>query len=319
MRLRCRLIPLVVLALAASGAALYTPDRERAALEARYLAAPTDLRVVDGVRLHVRDEGPRDAEAVVLLHGLGASLHTWDPWAAALARDRRVIRLDLPGHGLTGPSPDGDYTDVRAHRLLAALLDSLRLGRVTVVGHSMGGRLAWSFAAERPERVARLVLIAPDGFASPGFEYDRPADVPAALGLMRWVLPAPLLRANLAPAYADPDRITEETFRRYQDLLLAPGNREAMLTRLRQTVLTDPAPRLARITAPTLVLWGEADGMIPVRNADDYARRMPHATVVRLPGLGHVPFEEAPAVALGPVRAFLDGEPTSQTSRIGPG
>lgn len=319
MRLRRRLLLIAVLALAACGAALYTPDRERAALEARYLASPADLRLVDGVRLHVRDEGPRDAEPVVLLHGLGASLHTWDPWAEQLARDRRVIRLDLPGHGLTGPSPDGDYADARAHRLLAALLESLGLDRVTLVGHSMGGRLAWSFAAERPERVTRLVLIAPDGFASPGFEYDRPAEVPAVLGLMRWVLPAPLLRANLAPAYADPSRITEETFRRYQELLLAPGNREAMLARLRQTVLTDPSPRLARITAPTLVLWGEADGMIPVRNADDYARLIPHATVVRLPGLGHVPFEEAPAVALAPVRAFLDGAPRAQPTRIDPG
>lgn len=319
MRRRSRVLLILLALVGASGAALYTPDRERAALEARYLASPTDLRVIDGVRLHVRDEGPRGADAVVLLHGLGSSLHTWDAWTRDLATTRRVVRLDLPGHGLTGPAPDGDYADARAHRLLVALLDSLRLDRVTLVGHSMGGRLAWSFAAERPERVARLVLIAPDGFASPGFEYDRPAEVPAVLGLMRWVLPAPLLRANLTPAYADPSRITEATFRRYQDLLLAPGNREAALARLRQTVLTDPAPRLARITAPTLVLWGEADGMIPVRNADDYARLIPGVTVVRLPRLGHVPFEEAPAVALGPVRAFLDGAPTPQISRIGPG
>lgn len=289
----------------ACGAALYTPDRDRAALEAQYLARPTDLRMVDGVRLHVRDEGPRDTEAIVLIHGLGASLHTWEPWAGALSATHRVVRFDVPGHGLTGPDPANDYSDARSLRLLHALLDSLQLDRVMLVGHSLGGRLAWSYAADHPERIARLVLIAPDGFASPGFEYDRPADVPAVLGVMRWVLPAPLLRANLAPAYRDPARLTDSVAGRYHDLMLVPGNREALLSRLRQTVLTDPSSRLLRITAPTLLLWGEDDAMIPVQNAEDYRRLMPNAAVVRLPGLGHVPFEEAPAEALVPVRAFL--------------
>jgi len=301
-------LSVAALAFMACGAALYTPDRNRTALEAQYLARPTDLRMVDGVRLHVRDEGPRDAETIVLVHGLGASLHTWDPWARDLSTTHRVVRFDVPGHGLTGPDPANNYSDARSLRLLHALLDSLQLDRVTLVGHSMGGRLAWSYAAEHPARVARLVLIAPDGFASPGFEYDTPADVPSVLGLMRWVLPAPLLRANLTPAYADPARLTDSVARRYHDLMLVPGNRDALLSRLRQTVLTDPAPRLARITAPTLLLWGEDDAMIPVQNAEDYLRMMPNATVVRLPGLGHVPFEEAPSEALVPVRAFLAGD-----------
>lgn len=300
------LLSVAALALVACGAALYTPDRDRAALEARYLAQPTDLRDVDGVRLHVRDEGPRDADAIVLVHGLGASLHTWEPWVRALSKTHRVVRFDVPGHGLTGPDPTNDYSDARSRRLLHALLDTLRLDRVMLVGHSMGGRLAWSYAAEHPERITRLVLIAPDGFASPGFEYDKPAEVPAVLGLMRWVLPAFVLRANLTAAYSDPERLTDSVAGRYQDLMLAPGNREALLARLRQTVLTDPASRLARITVPTLLLWGEDDGMIPVQNAEDYLRLMPNATVVRLPGLGHVPFEEAPAEALVPVRAFLE-------------
>jgi pimeloyl-ACP methyl ester carboxylesterase len=302
------LLSITALALVACGAALYTPDRDRAVLEARYLVRPTDLRSIDGVRLHVRDEGPRDAEAIVLIHGLGASLHTWEPWARDLSTTHRVVRFDVPGHGLTGPDPADNYSDARSLRLLHALLDSLRLDQVTLVGHSMGGRLAWSYAAEHPERIARLVLIAPDGFASPGFEYDTPADVPAVLGVMRWVLPAPLLRANLTPAYSDPARLTDSVAGRYHDLMLVPGNRDALLSRLRQTVLTDPAPRLSRIAAPTLLLWGEDDAMIPVQNAEDYRRLMPDASVVRLPGLGHVPFEEAPAEALVPVRAFLEGD-----------
>lgn len=304
--IRLRQLLLLSAALLVAGtAAAYTPDLDRALLERRYLATPGDLRVVDGVTLHVRDTGPRGAPALLLLHGLGSSLHTWEPWARALDTAFRVVRVDLPGHGLSSPVPAGDYGDARARRLLVALMDSLRLSQATLIGNSMGGRLAWSFAAEFPERVARLVLIAPDGFESPGFAYDRPAEVPAALGLMRWVLPEALLRANLAPAYARPERLADSVVGRYHDLMRAPGNRDALLQRMRQTVLTDPVPRLRRLAMPTLLLWGEQDRMIPISNADDYLRAMPQATLVRLPDLGHLPFEEAPAVSLPPLREFL--------------
>lgn len=285
---------------------LYTPDVSRTALEARYLAAASDLRTVDGTALHLRDEGPRGAPVLVLLHGLGSSLHTWDAWANSLADHYRVVRFDFPGHGLSGPAAEDDYSDARTLQLLEAVLDTLGISRATLVGNSMGGRIAWSFAADRPERMDRLVLIAPDGFASPGFEYDTPPEVPAVLGLMRWVLPRPMLAANLKPAYADPNVLSDTLVERYHDLLLAPGNRDAMLDRMKQTLLRDPVPRLQRISAQTLLLWGEADGMIPVRNIDDYLAAIPGATRVVLPGLGHLPFEESPARALEPVRAFLE-------------
>ncbi|WP_353267747.1 alpha/beta hydrolase [Gemmatimonas sp.] len=304
---RHAVIAAVSVALCAGAALLYTPDRDRAQLEARYLARPSDVRMVDGVSLHVRDSGPRGAPTLVLLHGLGASLHTWEPWARALETQYRVVRFDFPGHGLSGAPLDNDYSDARSRRLLVALLDSLGVPRATLVGNSMGGRIAWSFAAEHPERMEKLVLIAPDGFESPGFAYDKPAEVPAVLGAMRWVLPRAMLVANLAPAYAQPSRLTDSTATRYYDLMLAPGNRERLLQRMQQTVLTDPIPRLRRITAPTLLLWGAQDQMIPVSNAQDYLAAIPGATLVTLPGLGHLPFEEAPQQALPALLNFLNG------------
>jgi pimeloyl-ACP methyl ester carboxylesterase len=75
-----------------------------------------------------------------------------------------------------------------------------------------------------------------------------------------------------------------------------------------QVILRDPAPTLVRIQTPTLLLWGEQDGMIPISNAADYLRDLPHATLVRLPGLGHLPFEEDPAASLVPVERFLNGQ-----------
>ena len=295
----------VLLTLGLSAYALWTPDRERGALEARYLQSPGDLVDVAGVRLHVRDSGPRDAPVLLLIHGFGSSLQTWDGWVPALQADHRVIRVDLPGSGLSAPEPAGDYSDARCLQLLLALLDQRGVARASVLGHSIGGRIAWTFAAQHPERVDQLVLVAPDGFASPGFEYGQRPELPWAMRLMRQVLPRPLLRMSLAPAYADPATLVDGLLTRYHDLMLAPGARDALLQRLGQTVLVDPRPWLARIQAPTLLLWGERDAMIPFANSADYLKAMPQARLVALPGVGHLPQEELPALGLAALQGFL--------------
>ena len=307
------LMGLLAALLLATAAWLWTPDLTQGELEASYARGPGDFVQVDGVRLHLRDSGPRDAPAVILLHGFGASLHTWEPWAQALSAHYRVIRYDLPGSGLSSPDPGGDYSDTRSLHLLLSLMDHLGLQRATLVGHSMGGRIAWRMAAANPQRVAGLVLVAPDGFASPGFEYGKPPDVPAMLQLMRVVLPRALLRLNLAPAYAHADRLSDDTVARYHDLLRAPGARQAMLQRMEQIVLHDPVPLLAHIQSPTLLMWGDQDAMIPVANAKDYLRALPAATgarLVSLPGVGHLPHEEAPAAGLPALLGFLQALPT---------
>ena len=123
--------------------------------------------------------------------------------------------------------------------------------------------------------------------------------------LMRYALPKVMLRPTLAAAYTDPSTLTDDLLNRYYDLMLAPGVRDAVLARMAQVVLQDPVPLLRRITAPTLLLWGEKDAMIPVTNAEDYRKALPNSTLVKLSNLGHLPFEEAPAQSLEPVRAFL--------------
>ena len=246
-----------------------------------------------------------DVPALIMLHGFGASLHTWEPWAQSLAGDYRVIRFDLPGSGLSPPDTTGDYTDARSMQIVAALMDHLGVARATLIGNSMGGRIAWTFAATQPARVDKLVLLSPDGFASPGFEYDKAPEVPALMSLMRHCLPRFMLKMSLEPAYADKTVLTDAMTDRYHDLMLAPGGRDAMMQRMAQVKLVDPVPLLQRITAPTLLVWGEQDAMIPVANAADYKAAIADATVVTLPDVGHLPHEEAPARALEPVRTFL--------------
>jgi pimeloyl-ACP methyl ester carboxylesterase len=301
-----RFAPVMVLtALTLLSLWLWTPDVPRASLEARYMDSPADLRSVGPWQLHVRQSGPPDAPAVVLLHGFGSSLHTWDAWAQGLATTHRVVRIDLPGSGLSPPDPAHDYRDERSLDMLIALMDSLGLQRASLVGHSMGGRIAWTFAAKFPERVDKLVLVAPDGFASFGFEYGKPMVVPATLGLMRHVLPKPLLCMNLKSAYARPEALSDAVTTRYHDLILAPGARQAMLDRLRQTVLQEPLPLLRQIKAPTLLVWGEADAMIPLSNAQDYLQALQSSRLVSWPQVGHLPQEEAAELSLKAVADFL--------------
>jgi len=300
-----KLVALSFLALLGATACAWTPDISRDELAKQYLENPNDLIEVDGAILHVRDTGPREAHPLILIHGFGSSLHTWEEWTKVLEQEYRVIRLDLPGAGLSPPDPISDYTDTRVIELLRQLMDQNKLGPTTFIGNSIGGRIAWTMAAAHPDRVAKLILVAPDGFASPSFEYGVKTDAPTILHASKYFLPRWAVRPNLAAAYADPEKLSEETFERYYQFLLASGNRQALIDRLEQTILTDPVPRLKTIQTPVLLLWGEQDGLIPVTNAQDYLEVLPNAQLATIPQSGHLPMEETPKASLEPVLKFL--------------
>lgn len=283
----------------------WSPDKNREILESQYAKPPDTFVSVLGLRVRVRESGRSEAPAVILLHGFGASLDTWDKWASSLLADFRVIRFDLPGAGLTGADPTGNYSDVRGMQVLTALMDKLRIPRATLVGHSMGGRLAWRYAADNPGRVDKLVLVSPDGFASEGFDYGKAPEVPATFKLMPYFFPKFMVRMSLEPAYANSSFLTDELISRYYDLMLAPGVRKAMIAKLEQSILPDPIPLLKRIEAPTLLIWGDKDAMIPIANAADYVRTLVKSTLITVPGVGHLAHEEASDATIVAVKEFL--------------
>lgn len=285
---------------------LWTPDKSKAELEKIYGSPKNAYVSALGVNLHYQDTGPsKNAIPILFLHGFGASLQTWDTWAQALSDEYRVISVDLPGFGLTGEDPSGIYTDQRSVEVLEAFLKELNIPKVVLVGNSMGGKFAWQFAARYPNQVTKLVLISPDGYASPGIEYGKKIEVPAIADLYRYFFSRMFLVMNLKPAYANPNTLNDALVNRYYDLMLAPGVRGAILGRMQQTVLQDPVPSLSSIQVPTLLIWGEKDAFIPIRNSNDYLKVMPNAKRVSLPNIGHLPQEEQPSIGLAALKDFL--------------
>lgn len=280
------------------------PDRSPARLEARYTNDRSAFLDAAGARVHYRDEGPRDAPVVLALHGMCSSLHTWEGWVDALADSVRIVRLDLPGFGLTGPSDASEYSLSYYVEALVEFCEALGIDRVIPAGNSLGGAIAWRFAATHPERVEGLILLNSDrqevvpaeaeAFAIPGL------DVAA-----RYATPRSALRTVLRDAYGDPSALTAARVRRYHDLVLRAGNRRATLKVLRDAAPADVTPR--DVTCRTLVQWGEADDWLPVSLGERLTAEIPDATMRTYPGVGHVPMEEAPRETAADVATFLDG------------
>jgi pimeloyl-ACP methyl ester carboxylesterase len=293
------------------------PDRPVQSLVARWAPPPSDFIDVKGQIVHVRDEGPRsDASPIVLLHGTGASLHTWEGWVRTLKKTRRVITLDLPGFGLTGPFTGqyaaGDYRGDTYARFVLDVLDALGVNSAVIGGNSLGGEVAWRAVTLAPSRFTRLVLVDASGYAfTPGSVPlgFRIARIPMLNRLGEHLLPRALVAASVANVYADDARVTEALVDRYYELTLREGNRHALGLRLQQLEPGAATSRLKTIVVPTLVLWGGADQLIPVENAQRFAGDIQGARVVVLAGLGHVPHEEDPARSLVPVLDFLEIKP----------
>jgi pimeloyl-ACP methyl ester carboxylesterase len=312
-----RLLRLLGILLVLSAVALAfsrAPDRSVESLVARWAPPPSEFIELKGQLVHLRDEGPKsDPEPVVLIHGTSASLHTWDGWVKALKGQRRVITFDLPAFGLTGPFA-GQYTrdDYRGDtyaRFVLDLLDQLKVQRAVIGGNSLGGEVAWRTAVLAPERVAGLILV---DAAGPAF---TPQSMPIGFTIARtpvvnripeWVLPRGLVASSVANVYGDPSKVTPELVDRYFELTLREGNRRALGVRMMQTSIKgEDAERIKQVKAPTLILWGGRDRLIPPEAARVFERDIAGSKLVVFPELGHVPHEEDAARTVASVREFL--------------
>ena len=288
--------------------AVWAPDKPMDELKRRWAQPPSQFLMVEGMQVHLRDEGPRDdPQPLVLLHGTSDSLHTWDAWTAALQPQRRVIRFDLPGFGLTGPRPDNDYSIQAYVAFTRALLDRLGVQRCVLVGNSLGGEVAWASALAMPQRVQRLVLVDAAGYPLAGQDVPlafRLAQTKSVRWLLEYVLPRGLVQDSLLNVYGDPTKVTPDLVDRYYDMALRAGNRHALGRRI-DLVRADSSQSIKALTQPTLVLWGALDRLIPVQSGQRFARDIAGARLVVFEGLGHLPHQEDPVRTVQEVRRFL--------------
>ena len=303
---------LVTGAIGAAFIAWRVPDQPVSALQAKWAPPPSQFIAVRGMQVHVRDEGPRDdAVPIVLLHGTGASLHTWDGWTRELTNERRVIRFDLPGFGLTGPSPDGVYSIESYVDTVLAVADTLGVQRFILAGNSLGGYVAWATAVLHPERVERLILVDAAGYPFQSQSVPlafRIARTPLLNVLMRDVLPRGVVDRSLRDVYGDPTKVTPDLVDRYFDLASRAGNRAALVARFDQTKPGSLAERVTEIQVPTLILWGGKDRLIPLEFGERFAHDIHGSRLVVFDALGHVPHEEDPARTVAAVLPFIQSE-----------
>jgi pimeloyl-ACP methyl ester carboxylesterase len=303
-------VALVLLAIGGTVALVWEPDRPVAALAARWAPAPSKFVQIDAMSVHLRDEGPADDPVpIILIHGTSASLHTWEGWASALRSRHRVVSFDLPGFGLTGPSPSGDYSSEANVRFMRSLLNRLDIQHCVLAGNSLGGNIALATAFALPDRVDKLVLVDSGGYPTASTSVPigfRVARIPGLNRLMQSMLPRGLIEASLRSVYGDPAKVTPALIDRYFEMTLREGNRSALLQRFGQTDFGSHADRIATLKLPTLIIWGGRDRLIPPENAEHFHRDIAGSRLVVFDDLGHVPQEEDPARTVTAVEDFLD-------------
>lgn len=278
-------------------------------LRAKYTNTASSFVSVDGMEVHFRDEGEQtDTIPIVLIHGTASSLHTFDIWTNSLKKSNRVIRMDLPAYGLTGPFPDRNYTMPHYTEFLKNFLTALNIKQCVLAGNSLGGQIAWNFTLEQPEMVRKLILIDAAGYpissksVPVAFKIGR---TPVLNKVLTYITPRFIVKASVENVYFDKSKVTESLVDRYFELTRREGNRQAFVDRFKMAKDTSAYKNIKHIQQPTLILWGAQDLLIPVENANKFHKDLPINTLVILDNNGHTPMEESPMESLKPVLDFL--------------
>lgn len=311
------IVLVIVLGAAAAGfAMLHRPDIPYADLDKKYGYPAEETKLIDfgdGLVAHVRVTGDANGPDVVLIHGYTASTHTWDQLVERLKGEYRLIAIDLPGHGLTRtpaaykPKIEG-FAD-----FVEAIMAKLGVTRATVIGSSMGGHTAWQLALRHPARVDGLVLIGSAGWPVQGEEaiLNSPTGQmlrnPTIGPIMRDLDATAIFTEGLKASFADPSLATKAMVQRYLDLSRAPGHRAVILDlRLNRDTRAPATPEmLAAIQAPTLILHGDKDALVPLESSTRFDAAIPNSRLIVYENIGHLPQEEATDRVAGDLKDFL--------------
>ncbi len=307
-KLKYFIYSLIILLTLAIGSGIYS-DIPVEDLKNEYANEHSQFIEVDEMNVHYRDEG--EGFPIVLIHGTAASLHTWDAWTDELKKTNRVIRMDLPAFGITGPNKNADYSLKAYTNFIHTFLFKLGLERFHIVGNSLGGNIAWNYAADHPDMVEKLILVDASGLPTnkqPPAIFKM-AKTPVLSSLFLYVTPKFLIKKNIEEVYEDDSKITEDLITRYHKMALRAGNRKAFIDRAKIDFGLDSMvniKKLKSILAPTLLIWGAQDLWIPLDNGVRMNRLLPNSSLKILEYSGHVPMEENPEESLKLMRDFLN-------------
>lgn len=290
----------------------YHPDLPLDVLTSRYSTPESQFVAIDGMPVHVRDQMPQGADVratVLLLHDENSSLHTWNAWMEALkGQPYRVIALDLPGYGLTGPHPQGSYSLFMYANFLHQFVDSIGVKSFFLTGNGMGAQIAWFYAAEYPHKVQKLVLLDPPGFeANQNNLLQRLASTPVLNRMLWTITPTQAIRLMVEDAFADDSKVTDSLVLRHFELFRRPGNRKAFTDHAQVRDNRPPVDLIARIKCPTLILWGAEDTQLSPEQAYEFHRRIRQSFLRIYQHTGHWPQEEQPEITLKDAIDFWEG------------
>lgn len=261
---------------------------------------------VQGAPVNTIELGPESADAgkpLVFVHGLSGSWPNWLEQLPAFAREHRVIALDLPGFGHS-PMPAAKLSIAGYARMLDGLLDRLEIDAAAVIGNSMGGFIAAELAISFPQRVERLVLVSAAGISTHQHRGSVLA-TPALRRIERVLMAGGAWAAAKSDTVAGRARLRDLTLSvvaRHPSRLPAPlaaeqlrgAGKPGFLQGFEAVLDYEISERLGEIACPTLIVWGDSDRLISVRDADVFAELIPNSHKVVFADTGHVAMLERP-------------------------
>jgi len=273
-------------------------------LKEKYTYETSKFVTIDELDIHYCDEG--DGEVILLVHGTFSSLHSFDDWNDILKKQYRVIRLDLPGFGLTGPNASHEYSIDNYSDFLDAFLEKLNIKSCSVAGNSLGGWLCWEFAVKYENRVDELILINSAGYIG---EKSMPlpfviAQTPVLRNVFNYV-PRAVVRRFLRQVFEDQSKVTDKVVNRHYDLFHREGNKEAFV-KLANSDYAHNTDRLIQLSVPVLIMWGANDNWINVKHSRKFEKDIQNSEVVIYENVGHVPMEEIPEKSAADLISFLE-------------
>lgn len=276
------------------------------------------IELKDGSLIHVRDEGNKNGNTLVLIHGSNGSLFNFESMNKFLINDFRVVSLDLPAHGLTGPVNSNNYSFDGFITVINEVLEIKKINQFFLAGHSMGGRVVWNYTIDYPEKVSGLIIIG-SLFLANEKEYrefqsdNKPPivfklfEIPFFRMLLGYITPRIMVSQVAKQMVYDQTIMTDELIDQFHDIILLEGSREAMgyvIVNTDKNIVADPK-LLQEINVPTTILHGEEDNVIDVRYNKHFLENIPDINLISYSKVGHMPPMEIPEVLANDIKKFI--------------